>query len=150
MHTAQQGNYKAIQEDSMLLIDIKGPFSELVIKKYKKEMIQLCDNFQEVHWGSVITYYGNSVFSPEDEQLLTELTQYREESNMIANATVIINSNNADLQQMQLRRIYQTTNITFHVFSDINSAKEWLEDYLDLPYIQPTQQKKNNKVASNR
>jgi hypothetical protein len=142
MQTAQQGNYKATQENNMLLIDMKGPFSELVIKKYKDEMVKLCDNFQQSHWGSVITYYGNSLFSPEDERSLTELTQYREERNMIANATVIINSTNADLQQLQLRRIYQTTNITFHVFSDVNSAKEWLADYLALPHIKPQTNKK--------
>ena len=67
MVTAQQGNYKATQENNMLLIDIKGPFSESVIRKYKSEMIDLCDNFKQNHWGSVITYYGNSVFSPEDK-----------------------------------------------------------------------------------
>tara|TARA_B110000881_G_C18505551_1_gene479327 strand:- start:628 stop:1080 length:453 start_codon:yes stop_codon:yes gene_type:complete len=149
MKTAQQGNYKAIQENNILLIDMKGPFCEIVIKRYKEEMIELCDNLQQSHWGSVITYYGNNVFSPEDEQLLIELTRYREESNMIANATVIINSNNADLQQMQLRRIYQATNITFHVFSDINSAKEWLADYLALPHIQPSAQKNINKYIAN-
>ena len=148
MTTAQQGNYKATQENNMLLIDIKGPFSEQVIKNYKSDMIDVCADFQKSHWGSVITYYGNSVFSPEDEQLLTELTQYREKNNMIANATVIINSNNADLQQMQLRRIYQTTDITFHVFSDNNSAKEWLTDYLEFPPIQSSTQKKNNNYAA--
>ena len=67
---------------------------------------------------------------------------------MIANATVIMNSNNADLQQMQLRRIYQTTDITFHVFSDNNSAKEWLTDYLEFPPIQSSTQKKNNNYAA--
>ena len=37
MKIAQQGNYKATQEKNILLIDIKGPFSELIIKKYKSE-----------------------------------------------------------------------------------------------------------------
>ena len=40
-------------------------------------------------------------------------------------------SNHADLQQMQLRRVYQSSGIIFHVFSDVNSAKEWLKDFLD-------------------
>ena len=49
---------------------------------------------------------------------------------------MILNSAHADLQQMQLRRIYQASNITFHVFSDEKSARNWLAEFL--------QQKSNN------
>lgn len=58
------------------------------------------------------------------------MTKYRVEKGMIANASVIIDSSSADIQQMQLRRVYQQCGVTFFVFSDIDSARSWLTDYI--------------------
>jgi len=130
MTTDSNGSYTIEIEDNILVVDANGLFDEDMAKNYDQDMRKLVDKMVGQPWGSLVTYYGNSVFTPEAEETLIEMTKYRVQYGMIANATVIVNSAHADLQQMQLRRIYQASNITFHVFSDINSAREWLSSFL--------------------
>ncbi|GLX79015.1 hypothetical protein tinsulaeT_23550 [Thalassotalea insulae] len=131
MKLAAHGSYKIEPQDNILLVDAHGPFNEVTAQAYVQEMYQACDNFAGRTWGILVTFYGNSIFTPDAEQALIDVTRYRMNKGMIANASVILNSNSADIQQMQLRRIYQTCNLPFHVFSDIDSAKNWLISYIE-------------------
>lgn len=130
MQLAEHGSYTIHPQDNILVVDAHGPFNELTSEQYIQDMYDACEKFSGKTWGLLITFYGNSVFSPEAEQALIEVTKYRMKKGMIANATVILESSSADLQQMQLRRIYQSCNLTFHVFSDIYSARNWLEGFV--------------------
>lgn len=131
MNITTQGSYTIEQQDNILLVDARGPFDIEVLEKFRQEMYGVCEKFEGQSWGSLVTYYGNGVFTPEAEEALIEITKYREAKGMVANASVILNSSHADLQQMQLRRIYQSTKITFHVFSNIDSASEWLTEFVN-------------------
>ncbi len=130
MKLATHGNYQIEAKDNILVVDAHGPFSDEASAAYIEEMYKACDNFSGETWGLLVTFYGNSVFTPEAEKALVEVTKYRMNKGMIANASVIIESTSADIQQMQLRRVYQACNLTFHVFSDINSARNWLEEFV--------------------
>ncbi|WP_448565527.1 hypothetical protein [Thalassotalea ganghwensis] len=130
MKLSEQGEYTIEQQGNILLVDARGPFSIEVTEKYSQDMHRACELFDCQPWGLLATFYGNSVFTPDAEQALIELTKFRVKRGMIANASVILNSNSGDIQQMQLRRIYQTCQLTFHVFADISSAKLWLDDFV--------------------
>lgn len=130
MTSADQGNYSIKVQDNILHVDINGVFNDDLATSYDQDMRNLVQEMQGRPWGSLAIYHGNSIFTPEAEQALIEITKYRVQYGMVANATVILNSAHADLQQMQLRRIYQASNITFHVFSDEKSAKNWLKEFL--------------------
>ncbi|MDO6444872.1 hypothetical protein Q4493_03685 [Colwellia sp. 1_MG-2023] len=130
MQFAEHGNYTIHPQGNILVVDAHGPFNELTADLYIQDMYDACEKFSGKTWGLLVTFYGNSVFSPEAEQALIEVTKYRMKKGMIANATVILESSSADLQQMQLRRIYQGCNLTFHVFSDVYSARNWLESFV--------------------
>ncbi|GHG04601.1 hypothetical protein [Thalassotalea marina] len=131
MKLAQQGDYQIEREGNILVVDAHGPFSEETSQQYVAQMYKACDEFNGEPWGLLITFYGKTVFTPDIEQALIEVTKYRMERGMIANASVIINSTSADIQQMQLRRVYQSCKLTFHVFSDIVSAKRWLVNFVN-------------------
>jgi len=131
MKLAAHGSYKIEPHGNILVVDAHGPFNEVTADAYVKEMYKACDHFNGKPWGLLVTFYGNSVFTPEAEQALINVTKYRVKRGMIANASVIMESNSADIQQMQLRRVYQTCNLTFHVFSDINSAQNWLSEFIE-------------------
>ena len=106
------------------------PFNEHVTEKYIDDMYSACEDFSGQPWGLLISFYGNSVFSPEAEAALIKVNKHRVKQGLIANASVLIDSSTADTQQLQLRRIYQACNITFYVFSDVENAKSWLEQFL--------------------
>lgn len=131
MKLAQQGQFQIRRDKNILVVDAHGPFSEETSQQYVDQMYKSCDEFNGEPWGLLITFYGKSVFTPDVEQALIDVTKYRMERGMIANASVIINSSSADIQQMQLRRVYQSCNLTFHVFSDLVSAKRWLENFVN-------------------
>ena len=130
MELARHGEYKIEAHENILVVDAHVPFTEEVSQHYIKDMYAACEQFSDQPWGLLVTFYGNSVFSPEAEESLIEVTKFRIKHGMIANASVILESTTADLQQIQLRRIYQTCNLTFHVFSNLDAAKSWLDGFI--------------------
>jgi len=130
MELAAHGEFTIEQKGNILFVDARGPFNDISAQLFAKEMYQTCKLFKGECWASLVTYYGNSIFTPEAESTLISLTKHRAKYGMIANASIILESNCGDIQQMQLRRIYQNANMTSHVFSDINSAEKWLVEYM--------------------
>jgi len=131
MQYPAHGRYVIEQENNILLVDAQGPFNEITMEKYHQDIKQLIEKMNGDPWGSLITFRGNSIFTPDAEQQLRETTQYRQKRGMIAIAVVILNSAYADIQQMQLQRIYHDCQIEFHVFSDSNSATDWLNGFIE-------------------
>ncbi|MDO6425840.1 hypothetical protein Q4489_02395 [Thalassotalea sp. 1_MG-2023] len=130
VNLAAHGDYNIERENNILVVDARGPFNEITAKAYVKDMQVACEQYQGKPWGLLITFYGNSIFTPEAEKILVDVTRYRMQHGMIANASVIVDSNTADIQQMQLKRVYQSCNLTFHVFTDIFNAKQWLVEFV--------------------
>ncbi|MBA6224629.1 MULTISPECIES: hypothetical protein [unclassified Colwellia] len=130
METIVEDKYSIASRSNILQVEAFGPFNAHVTEKYIKDMYGACEQFSGQPWGLLIAFYGNSVFSPEAEDALIKVNKYRVKHGLIANASVLIDSSTADIQQLQLGRIYQACNITFYVFSDLDSAKSWLEQYL--------------------
>jgi hypothetical protein len=131
MQYPAHGRYFIEQQNNILLVDAQGPFNEVTMEEYHQDIKQLIEKMNGEHWGSLVTFRGNSIFTPEAEHQLRETTQYRQKKGMIAIAVVILNSAYADIQQMQLQRIYHDCQIEFHVFSDSNSATDWLNGFIE-------------------
>jgi len=145
MQYSAHGRYHIEQQDNILLVDAQGPFNEITAAKYHQDITKVTEQMSQAPWGSLITFRGNSVFTPDAEKQLKETTIYRQKKGMVAIAVVILNSAYADMQQMQLQRIYQDCHIDFHVFSDADSAKTWLDGYIEQAAIINNKQK--HKIA---
>jgi len=146
MEYSAHGRYIIEQKENILLVDAQGPFNEVTAEKYHQDIKQLTEKMTGEPWGSLITFRGNSVFTPEAEQQLKETTQYRQQKGMIAIAVVILNSAYADMQQMQLQRIYHDCQIEFHVFSDSESATTWLNSFIEQNTLPKGKQRKSSLV----
>jgi hypothetical protein len=131
MQYSPHGSYHIEQQENILMVDAQGPFNEITAEKYHQDITKVTEKMSHKPWGSLITFRGNSVFTPDAEEQLKETTLYRQKKGMVAIAVVILNSAYADMQQMQLQRIYQDCQIDFHVFSDSESAKLWLDEYIN-------------------
>mgnify|MGYP000054437373 CR=1 FL=1 len=130
MQYSAHGRYHIEQQDNILLVDAQGPFNEITAENYHQDITKITKQMSPEPWGSLITFRGNSIFTPDAEEQLKKTTLYRQKKGMVAIAVVIINSAYADMQQMQLQRIYQDCQIDFHVFTDSHSAKLWLSEYI--------------------
>jgi len=131
MESEQHSNYDIVKNGKILFVDVQDIFDADIIKKYHQEMKAHTHEMKHQPWGSLIVYHGSGVFSPEAEEQIVDITKYRVKNNMVANATVILDSTHADVQQMQLTRIYSGCQLPFYVFTDVQSAENWLHDYLD-------------------
>ncbi len=131
MQVATKGSYHIDIQENIIEVDAHGPFDSDIIEQYNNEIKSAIGNFNKLPWGSLVIYHGNVLFSSDTEQTLSEVIKYRIKHGMIANASVILDSHNTDLQQMQLHRVYQESKLPFHVFSNIDHAKDWLVDYVE-------------------
>jgi len=148
MQYSAHGRYRIEQQNNVLFVDAQGPFNEITAERYHQDITKITENMSQVPWGSLITFRGNSVFTPDAEGQLKETTLYRQKKGMVAIAVVILNSAYADMQQMQLQRIYQDCQIDFHVFSDSNSAKVWLDGYIEQATIISNKQKRKTPLVN--
>ncbi len=146
MENLAHGSYLIEQSNNILLVEAKGPFNETTAEKYHQDIKSLTKNMTGEPWGLLITFSGNSVFTPEAEEQLKETTRYRQKKGMIAIAAVILNSAYADTQQMQLQRLYHYSQLEFHVFSDSESATAWLNTLLAQAKLQTNKQQKQDLV----
>jgi hypothetical protein len=130
MPTIKHDHYTIERSNNVLIVDAKGPFNEDTAKSYHADITQLVEKMSGDPWGSLVVFRGSTVFTPEAERQLIETTRYRQKKGMIAIAIVMMSSTCAEIKQMQLQRIYGDCCITFHVFSDTDSAKAWLDHYI--------------------
>ncbi len=131
MHFAAHGSYKVKVEGNILIIDAIGPFNEKIVEQYENDINTSIEQFDNQPWMTLVIYHGNGIFTPSAEKECIRMTKFRARHGMIANASVIINSVHADLQHMQLNRIYKSANVPAHVFSDVCNAKLWLSNVLE-------------------
>lgn len=122
--------YEISVDENIVYVKNLGHFSEDSTRNYHNDMINVVDELKGTNWATLVTYQDNGLFTPEAELALIALTQYRAKHGMVANASIFKNSRHTDIQQMQLLRIYQAAKIPCHVFSDITSAKNWLDEFL--------------------
>ncbi|MGJ8691124.1 MAG: hypothetical protein ACSHW0_01435 [Thalassotalea sp.] len=132
MNLATHGSYKLSKTENILVVEAQGPFDEATINQYLSDIKALIEDIKHEPWGTLAIFSGNSIFTPDAEQALIEITRQRAQNNMIAIATVIKESYQADLQQMQLGRVYQACNISHNFFSSEQMAKNWLSGFLNV------------------
>jgi hypothetical protein len=133
MKYSAQGSYRIEQQNNILLIDIdeQGSFNDAVSEQYHEDIKLITQKMRDNPWASLITFKGIGVFTPDAEQNLIETTHYRVENGMVAIAAVIIDSTYADILQLQLQRIYQSSSIQFNFFSNTKYAKNWLDSFIN-------------------
>ena len=131
MNSISHGSYTLAKKDKILIVEAQGPFDEITVNQYLNDIKVVVEDMKHQPWATLAIFQGNGIFTPEAEQALIEITRQRMQNNMIAIATVIKQSYQADLQQMQLARIYQSCNIVFNFFSDENIAEKWLSSFLN-------------------
>lgn len=131
MKLAHQEHYKIDIEDNILIVDAYDHMNGDIAQHFVQDMYKVCKQLDGKVWGSLVSYNDSGIFSPDAEKALIDITKFRVQHGMIANASTLIGSANADLQQMQLQRIYQASCVKSHVFSDKKSAKQWLTSYLN-------------------
>ncbi|WP_281559584.1 hypothetical protein [Thalassomonas sp. RHCl1] len=126
----EPGSYTIEHQDNILASTVRGPLTPPILEQYQLDMRNACEKFHGKTWGALVTYYGGDLLTQDTEETLLNIAKHRIRHGMVANATVILESKHTDLQQMQLKRIYQNCQLEFHVFTNTEIARNWLSQYL--------------------
>ncbi len=126
MEAVTSEQYSLSQSGNILTVELTGHFNEETVSRYQNDNKHIIDNIKHQPWATLVIFNGSSLFTPEAEEALVGITLERIKNNMVAIAVVLKQSYQADLQQMQLTRIYQSCNIKYHFFSDEKMANTWL------------------------
>lgn len=130
MQSKTQGSYSLSVNNNILIVKAEGPFDEETIKQYLLDSQAATEEINHEPWAILTTFSGKGILTPEAEQALIDITKERQKNNLTAVTVVIKNNLQADLQQIQLARIYQSCNITANFFSDEDRAYQWLNSFM--------------------
>ena len=125
-----EGQYRLSKSGNILIIEAQGPFNETTVNQYLVDIKLAVEDLKHSPWATLAIFSGKGIFSPDAEQIIIDITRQRMQNNMVAVATVLTQSAQIDILQMQLNRIYQACNIVANFFPDSRSALQWLDDYL--------------------
>lgn len=130
MQTSNQGSYSFSVKNNILIVNAEGPFDEQMMQQYLFDTTKATEKIQLQPWAILTTFSGKGILTPEAEQALIEVTKNRKKNNLKAVTVVIKNNLQADLQQMQLARIYELCNVTVNFFSNEQTAYQWLNSFM--------------------
>ena len=130
MKFEQHGVYEVEVKDQILLVDARGPFNDTTLESYRADVKKAVLHLSASDWGQIIVLRGQSLFTPDAEQILYESTCWRIEHGLNASSVVMIEPDAEELIRAQMSRIYARANLPHHFAADIPAAKQWLKSQI--------------------
>ncbi len=122
----RHGSYVLQVSGNILVIDAEGPWDEVAVNQYKRD-IQLCvDRLKGDDWAFLGYLHGASVLPPQAEADLTASAQSRVKQGMKVSALIIKESSVPSLTKDQFERIYAKAKVECAFFEEEAKAMEWL------------------------
>ncbi len=129
--TTAHGGFKFRVEGSVLISDGVGPGSEDVVRKYISQVSPLIEQLKQAPWVSLTVLDGVPLSSPEAAVMLSQGVRVCVQNNMVACATVILNTEYMALTQNYWQSVHRPFHkLPFKIFTDVEEAKKWLSSYL--------------------
>lgn len=127
MKFEQHGIYAVEVKGKVMIVDAQGPFNDELVKSYTQAVKSAVMHLSGEAWGQIIILRGLSLFTPDAEQLLYDVTVWRKEHNLSASAVLMLNTEAKELVRSQISRIYEKASIEYGFYEDIESAMTWLQ-----------------------
>lgn len=131
MLESMQGRYALSVQNNILMVEAVGPFNENTFKHYLVDSNSAIEKICDKPWAILTIFSGKGILPPEAESALIDITKERQLKNLAAVSVVIENNWQADLQQIQLARIYQQCRVKSNFFSNKQAAHQWLVNYMN-------------------
>ena len=128
------GRYSIKADGNIIIVDAEGPYNEEMVLAYKKDyqqaMIEICEQYK--YWSQITYLNHESILLPEAEAVLTELNCFKKSKGMTHGVIILVDVEAPHLVESQYQRIYRAAGMVLNIASDIEEAKAWLKDEMNL------------------
>jgi len=124
------GHFKVSVQNNTIHVLALGPFNTQAVSNYKEDLILAIQQI-EGPWTQLNQMHQNCLYTPEAQQQMHHLTQFRKEQGLIAVAFIFKDCFGASILQEQLSSIYSKIRIPCQFFDDSASASLWLQQQMD-------------------
>lgn len=123
----EHGVYTIETHGRILFIDAEGPWNTESVRAYKQDMLEATVSMGSDPWALIAVLHGESLFTPEAEQEMTAMVEWRKRYGMSCAALVSSYSIGRSMVERQFGRIYTETGVSYRFFDTSEQAFEWLK-----------------------
>ncbi len=120
------GTYSIELINRVLFVDATGPFNEDAVKNYSTDLKVFTEKLAPEPWALCAVFRNESLFTPEAEDQLTAVTEWRKEMGMKAVAIIFNEIKGLNILKAQMERIYRRADVPYSFFYDNAEAFSWL------------------------
>ncbi|MBI9097675.1 MAG: hypothetical protein JEY91_04320 [Spirochaetaceae bacterium] len=124
-------------EKHLLIIEKTGPFNLESMIQAEEDVSKIQKGLYKSRWCVLVIIHGQPIHTPDAAKLLIEGIKNDRRNGRIASALVITDSENPIINRHHISEIYMSSGENFEFFSDINTAKKWLNDQLEIYHETP-------------
>lgn len=120
------GTYRILRAGPIVRVVAVGPFNEEALRDYGQSFEAVVQDLPEGPWAVLGIFRGESLFVPEAEERLAEITRWRIERGLERVALVLNSTDAAEIVRAQITRIYESAGANYQLFDHEWQAHEWL------------------------
>lgn len=127
------GQFEIVVDGDVVNLWSSPEFNLEAAQEYAAAMEAIIDRMPSV-FGVMTRFERPPIVGPDVEASLKETAKHRAQRGMVAVAFVIPNVDHGGLSiaDVQWHRIYEPIGVTFAIFSDVDTARPWLREQIEL------------------
>lgn len=127
------GEYKITIKQNLLILDAKGPFNLEYVNKLIDGIAKTAPHMHK-DWGQLTIFHNDSIFVPEAFNAVKDSMKARENAGLKCLAIVLVKAQCSFIIKNQITDIYQSTNLPFKFFEEVELAEQWLRERLQVDH----------------
>lgn len=126
------GSFSLQVEGRILLLHGEGPGNAELIEQYQLAVLRHREALAGQPWGNLVVLHGESLLTHDAVQLMNLSIGRSCASGMVAAAVVLSDTNYPGLGEQLWHQIYVAADMPHAFFDNIESARGWLLEQIDL------------------
>lgn len=125
---SRHGRYQIAASGNIIAVSAEGIASKTDIARYSNDMAEIVASFAKQRWAFLGYLSGSAMLTKEGELELQKSVAWRAQRGMALGALITKETTVEAIVKTQFQRIYDNVGIPLGVFSDEESALNWLAE----------------------
>jgi hypothetical protein len=125
------GQYEITRDGDLIHVQSSSEFNLEAARQYALDMNEMIRQMP-AKFGTLVEFEAPPVIAPEVEESMRRSAWERAQRGMVAVAFVTQNVDGLPVARGQWERIYEGSGVSFRIFQDAASARDWLAEQLAL------------------
>jgi len=125
------GQYEITRDGDVIRVWSTSEFNLEAARQYALDMIAMIEQMPPT-FGTLVEFDAPPIIGPEVEEAMSRSAHQRAERGMVAVAFVTRNLEGITVARGQWNRIYESSGIQLQFFTDVEPARKWLQEQIEL------------------